>query len=111
MQTSVINDRPVFQKHCSSHGISKIFHLLDENGTLLRYDDLRTNFQELKWLEFYGVLSASKTFMRKLHSTPMRERGIVKGIMLIHNIGILIPHMHSGVRPYLKSLHIRTHTA
>ena len=40
-----INDRPVFYKHWSSHGISKISHLLAENGTLLRYDDLTTAFK------------------------------------------------------------------
>ena len=77
-----INDRPFFYKHWSSHGISKISHLQAENGTLLRYDELRTAFQELKWLEFYGVLSSVKTFMRKLHSTPMRANETVKGVTL-----------------------------
>ena len=48
----------------------------------LRYDELRTAFQELKWLVFYGVLSSVKTFMRKLHSTPMRANETVKGVTL-----------------------------
>ena len=78
-----INNRPVFHKHWSSHVISKISHLLDENGTLLRYYDLRTNFQEPKWLEFYGVLSAVKSFVRKLNSTRMRGKDIVKGRSII----------------------------
>lgn len=65
------------------YGISKISHLLDENGTLPGYDDLRTNFQELKWLEFYGVLSAVKSFVRKLHSTRMRGKDIVKGRSIV----------------------------
>ena len=77
-----INDRPVFYKHWSSHGISKIAHLQAENGTLLRYDELRTSFQQLKWLEFYGVLSSVKSFLRKLHSTPMRVKETVKGVTL-----------------------------
>ena len=58
-----------------------IAHLQD-NGTLLRYDELRTAFQELKWLEFYGVLSSVKSLLRKLHSTPMRVKETVKGVTL-----------------------------
>ena len=77
-----INDQPVFYKHWSSHGISKISHLLAENGTLLIYDDLRTAFQELKWLEFYGVLSVVKSYIRKWHSTPMQVKETVKGVTL-----------------------------
>ena len=70
-----INDRPVFYKHWSSHGISKISHLQAENGTLLRYDELRTAFQELKWLEFYGVLSSVKSFLRKLQGYSDARQG------------------------------------
>ena len=78
-----INDRPVFYKHWSTHGISKIPHLQAENGTLLRYDELRTAFQELKWLEFYGVLPSIKSSMRELHCTPMHANETVKGVTLI----------------------------
>ena len=53
-----------------------------QNMVKVWYDDLRTNFHELKWLEFYGVLSAVKSLMRKRHSTPMRDKDIEKGLTL-----------------------------
>ncbi|KAL9976458.1 hypothetical protein ACROYT_G013765 [Oculina patagonica] len=77
-----INDRPVFHKHWFNHGICKISHLLDENGTLLRYDELRIKFPELKWFESFAVLSAIRSFIRKLHNPQTPDNNIMKGVSL-----------------------------
>ncbi|KAL9967304.1 hypothetical protein ACROYT_G025504 [Oculina patagonica] len=77
-----INDRPVFHKHWFNHGICKISHLLDENGTLLRYDKLRIKFPELKWFESFAVLSAIRSFIRKLHNPQTPDNNIMKGVSL-----------------------------
>ncbi|KAL9958593.1 hypothetical protein ACROYT_G035627 [Oculina patagonica] len=77
-----INDRPVFHKHWFNHGICKISHLLDENGTLLRYDELRIKFPELKWFESFAVFSAIRSFIRKLHNPQTPDNNIMKGVSL-----------------------------
>ncbi|KAL9976552.1 hypothetical protein ACROYT_G013871 [Oculina patagonica] len=77
-----INDRPVFHKHWLNHRICKISHLLDENGTLLRYDELRIKFPELKWFELFAVLSAIRSFIRKLHNPQTPDKNIMKGVSL-----------------------------
>ena len=63
-----INDRPVFYKHWSSHGISKISHLQAENGTLLRYDLSMSNEKLGKsWkLKPWKVFKIKITVLRQL---------------------------------------------
>ena len=51
--------------------ICKISHLLDGGGNLLGYDVMKSNFQDLNWLEFCGIVSAVKSFINKLQNEPM----------------------------------------
>ena len=53
------------------HGICKISRSLDEGGNLLQYDVMKSNNQDLIWLEFCGIVSAVKSFINKLENEPM----------------------------------------
>ena len=52
------------------NGMCLISHLLDEGGNVL-YDEMKSNFQDLKWLEFCGIVSAMKGVISKLQSEPI----------------------------------------
>ena len=66
-----IDNRPAFHKHWVGYGICKISHLLDGGGNLLGYDVMKSNFQDLNWLEFCGIVSAVKSFINKQQNEPM----------------------------------------
>ena len=54
--------------------ICKISHLLDGGGNLLGYDVMKSNFQDLNWLEFCGIVSAVKSFINKLQNASCMKR-------------------------------------
>ena len=56
-----VNNRPVFYKNWLSHGVCENSHLLKENGAFLSFNEMRKKILALKWLEFYGVVSAIKS--------------------------------------------------
>lgn len=68
-----IDNQPVFRKHWMDHGVCKISHLLDEGGSLLGYDAMKSNFQELNWLEYCSIASAVKSLINKVQNEPTYE--------------------------------------
>ena len=68
-----IYNQPVFRKHWMDHGVCKISHLLDEGGNLLGYDAMKSNFQELNWLEYCGIASAVKSLINNVQNEPTYE--------------------------------------
>ena len=78
-----IDNRPAFHKHWVGHGICKISHLLDGGGDLLGYDVMKSNFQDLNWLEFFGIVSAVKSFINKLQNEPMCKAATSTAINLV----------------------------
>ena len=68
-----IDNQPVFRKHWMDHGVCKISHLLDEGGNLLGYDAMKSNFQELNWLEYCSIASAVKSLINKVQNEPTYE--------------------------------------
>ena len=61
------------------HGVCKISHLLDEGGNLLGYDAMKSNFQELNWLEYCSIASAVKSLINKVQNEPTYEVVSTKG--------------------------------
>ena len=68
-----IDNQPVFRKHWMDHGVCKISHLLDEGGNLLGFDAMKSNFQELNWLEYCSIASAVKSLINKVQNEPRYE--------------------------------------
>ena len=68
-----IDNQPVFGKQGMDHGVCKISHLLDEGGNPLGYDAMKSNFQELNWLEYCSIASAVKSLINKVQNEPTYE--------------------------------------
>ena len=58
-----VDKQPVFRKHWMDHRVCKISHLLDEGGNRLGYDAMKSNFQELNWLEYCSIASAVESLI------------------------------------------------
>ena len=50
------------------HGVCKVTHLLGEGGNLLRYDAMKSYFQELNWFEYCSIASAVKSLNNKVQN-------------------------------------------